>query len=82
MQNAALVITRIRRFLNFFLPKSWLRSPIAHDEGLYPRKPADADIEIEPGDPASSWVAWETSSRRKAGRGRPAGTGDESTKVR
>ncbi|MGI9264902.1 MAG: hypothetical protein ACR2QU_08225 [Gammaproteobacteria bacterium] len=82
MQNAALVITRIRRFLSLFLPRSWLKAPIAHDEGLYPKRPTPADIEIEPGDPASSWVAWETSSRRKPRRGRTAAEGDESNEVR
>ena len=74
MQNAALVITKIRKVLKIFLPKSWVSSPVSHDEGMYPKHPSDAEMEIEPGDPASSWVAWETStrrehSRRRSGRG-------------
>ena len=68
MQNTALVITRIRKILRIFLPKSWVSSPLAHDEGIYPRRPSAAEMEVEPGDPASSWVAWETSTRRVSRR--------------
>jgi hypothetical protein len=73
MQNAARAITRIRKVLNIFLPKSWVSTPVAHDEGVYPRRPSGAEMEIEPGDPASSWVAWETSARHPQRRRRCEG---------
>jgi len=73
MQNAALVITKIRKVLKIFLPKSWVSSPVAHDEGIYPKRRSDAEMEVEPGDPASSWVAWETSTRRAHSRRRSDG---------
>ena len=75
MQSAARVISRIRKVLKMFLPKSWVSSPVAHDEGIYPRRPSGAEMEIEPGDPASSWVAWETSTRREHRRRRGEGKG-------
>jgi hypothetical protein len=34
---------------------------------MRPQRPAAATIEIEPESPASSWVAWEVTPRRRRG---------------
>ncbi len=63
MQQAAQAITRLRKLLAFCLPASWLSRSGGRHEGLRPKRPTGAAMEIEPGDPASSWVAWEKSTR-------------------
>ena len=84
MEFAAIAIHRIRTLLGRVLPASWLRPPLVHSEGIHPRRGSSAEIEIEPGAPASSWVVWEVSPRRRrvggaqgTGGAAPGGGGSE-----
>jgi hypothetical protein len=57
----------LRKRLQRLLPRSWLASQTISASELRARQPAKARMELDPGSPASSWVAWEISRR-----GRPA----------
>lgn len=68
MHYAVLKLQAIRDRCRRFLPDRWVLSPRSHTEGLYPRRASGAEMEIKPGAPASSWVAWEVSARQRGER--------------
>lgn len=85
MHYAVLKLQSLRDACRRVLPERWVSPPLAHPEGLWPRKASAADMEVKPGSPASSWVAWEVGPRQRRGRGwMPAGaktgSGTESEK--
>lgn len=67
MHFAAIAIHRLRSALTRCLPRAWIVPPVVHDEGIHPLRGSAAEMEIEPGSPASSWVVWEVSARRRRG---------------
>lgn len=70
MHEIAPFIGVLRRGARFFVPRSWLKSHVAPGTGSRPRRPSRARMELDPGAPAASWVAWEISRS-----GRPAAQG-------
>lgn len=69
MHYAVLNLQSLRNACRRFLPERWIAPPRGHPEGLFPRKASAADMEVKPGFPASSWVAWEVSPKQRGGRG-------------
>lgn len=67
MHHVALFIGRLRQRVRPFVPARWLEPSPLSPHGLRPQRPANADMEIEPESPASSWVAWEVTPRRRRG---------------
>jgi hypothetical protein len=56
-------IGALRRRLRFLLPRQWLSPRTSAGDGLRARRPSKARMELDPGSPAISWVAWELSRR-------------------
>lgn len=63
MHEVGVFIGALRRRLRHVLPRSWLVPPPMSGSGLRPQRAARARMELDPGAPASSWVAWEISRR-------------------
>lgn len=70
MHYAVLKLQSLRNHCRRILPEKFIQPRRAHDEGLYPKKVSEANMELEPESPASSWVAWEVSPRQRGGKGR------------
>jgi hypothetical protein len=67
MNYAVLKLQALRDRCRMILPKRWVVPPRSHTEGLYPRRASGTEMEIQRDSPASSWVAWEISSRQRRG---------------
>jgi len=68
MHEVGPFIGRLRQRLRPLLPRKWLAPDPLSSSGLRARRPARARMELDPENPASSWVAWEVSRyRRSAG---------------
>ncbi|MGB5623524.1 MAG: hypothetical protein WBN65_13610 [Gammaproteobacteria bacterium] len=65
MQQAAMIIARLRRLLAPVLPRAWTAAVPETELGPGPLKPSGAATEIDPAAPASSWVVWEVSPLRR-----------------
>lgn len=65
MHYAVLKLQALRDRCRRFLPEKWVASPRSHTEGLYPRRMSSAEMELSRQAPASSWVAWEVTPRRR-----------------